>query len=367
MRISGSFRLLAAAAALAAAVAAQAGAQRPAWAPDPIPPPPREATWLPSPGVWERIESAVLRDAQGDEWRISVERRLLGGLRNRAVDEPVYFPRAIFERIHGKDTIAIAVLLPTDNADVAIFPPNDPEVSAVPSQAAEDTWGRWPNPCSFTIVDATGRLDIDSGGRTEVAIGRMCACPSIACSGIVFVRIGPDGASVLDPSRLVRDVAIGRISVREMIASSDSSRPVLSVEPEILDDCRFIALAGVRGRTDCKDCCTFPVLLRPTFGGEYQVFYDYTRQQAWKNKMNDLIGYVAAGDLQAPPTSDEEARLAQAAAFFYLTGSGSRTHQGVNDALGQRAHNFHLQEVLNRMDRIFLPDTSGAPGPRNVR
>jgi hypothetical protein len=339
----------------------KAGAQRPVWADHPYVTPQRMAEWVPSPGSWEPLESVVVVDPQGECWRVLSERRLLGGLRDRAVDLPVYLPRVVFGRIHGGDTSAVAVLLPSDNASVKIYPPNDPEVSAVPSAGTDDTWGRWPNPCTFSIIDATGKLDLEADGRIEVAIGRMCSCSSVACSGTVFVTLGPDGASVLDPADLVHDVRLGRVSVREMIATADSSRPILRVDPEILDQCRFIALAGVRGKNDCAGCCSFPVMLRPIIGGEYETFYDYKRQEIWKNRSNDHVSFVVSGDPLSPPTSDEEAQLAQAAAFFYLTGSGGRSHSEIDKALGDRARDYHIQEILNRLDRVFLPDSTSMP------
>ncbi len=338
-----------------------AGAQRPTWAEPPYVAPQRRADWIPSPGPWEPLENVVLVDPEGETWRIASERRLLGGLRDRPVDLPVYLPRIVFERIHGGDTSAVAVLLPSDNGSVRIFPPDDPEISGVPSAPGEDTWGRWPNPCSFSIIDATGKLDLDADGRIEVAIGRMCSCPSVACSGTVFVTLGPDGASILDPADLVHDVRLGRVSVREMIATTDSSRPVLRVDPEVLDQCRFITLAGVRGHNDCAGCCSFPVMLRPIVGGEYETYYDSQRQKVWKDKSNEYVTFVISGDPLSPPSSEEEAKLAQAAAFFYLTGSGGNSHGELNIALGDRARDFHLQEVLNRLDRVFLPDSTGAP------
>jgi hypothetical protein len=339
----------------------EAEAQRPSWAPAPQVSPQRRADWIPSPGSWEPLESAIVGDAQGETWRIGSERRLLGGLRNRAVDLPVYLPRILFQRIHGGDTATVGILLPTDNGGVRVYPADDPEVSAVPSEATEDTWGRWPNPCSFTMLEVTGKLDLDADGRTDVAIGRMCSCPSVACSGTIFVTLGPDGASLLDPADLVKDVRLGRVSVREMIASGDSARPVLRVDPEVLDACRFIALAGVRGESGCANCCSFPVMLRPIFGGEYEPFYDSLRQKIWKSKSDEHVTFVASGDPLSPPTSEEEARLAQAAAFYYLTGTGRRSHEALNAALGQRARDFHIQDVLNRLDRVFLPDSTSKP------
>jgi hypothetical protein len=330
-----------------------ARAQRPSWIPEPVPQPSVNAEWIPAPGEWEPVDRAAILDAEGKQWWIAIDRRVIGGLRNREVDVPVYSSRAVFARVRSRDTIAVAVMIPTGNATVKIVAPGDPAIDAVPSRATEDTWGRWPEPCALSLLSAGGNLDLDADGRIEIAISRMCGCAPVACSGVVFVSLGGDRAAVLDPSDLVHDADLGPLFVQQMIAAGDSSRPVLLVEPEILDACRFIALAGIRGRNECRSCCLFPVLLRPTFGGEYETTYDGKRQGEWKKRIDRDLSYVAAGDAREPASSDEQVRVAQAAAFLYMTGSAGQARDAIVVALGDRARDYRIQEVLSRLERIF--------------
>ena len=326
----------------------------------PVPPPARRAEWTQSPGPWEPLESSIIRAGSGTRWKLTVGRRVLGTLQSGRTDVPVYLPRMQVKRIAHRDTSTVAVLLPTDNRDVALFPPGSPEESAIPSEPTQDAWGRWPNPCGFSLLDATGHLDLDHDGVPEAAIRRFCACPASACSGIIFVELNDKGPTLLDPASLVREPRLGRLVVERMDASGDSSRPVLAVAPDFLEGCRFIAMLGVRGEAECPDCCRIPVLLRALSGGGYEVFSDRAEHSRWLQKAEDDLSYVASGNPGEPLHANEEARIARAAAVLYLTGSGAQTHQIISQAIEKdRGPDFRLEILLRRLDELFLASGDG--------
>jgi hypothetical protein len=258
-------------------------------------------------------------------------------------------------QIGSPETTLVAVLLPLDNRTVGLFPPGSPEESAVPSRLTEDTLDRWPNPCAISLLDPSGTLDLDADGFSEVSLRRFCSCGGTGCSGVLFLELVPERPRILDPSLLVTSVRLGRIVVEGTDSSGDSGRPNLRVLPDYLEDCRFIAAIGVRGASECPSCCRFPVLLRPTQDGGYEPFYDPQRQIRLLGRAENDLGYVAAGEPGESLRSYEQAQIARAAAFFFLTGAGSETGKTVLEGLGPRGRGYQVEDLMNRLSRFFLP------------
>jgi hypothetical protein len=217
-----------------------------------------------------------------------------------------------------------------------------------------DDLGRWPNVCRISILDARGAIDLDRDGVTEIALRRFCSCPGPACAGVLLVELNDDSPALFDPASLVADVDLGKIVLEKILPGDDPATPILQVAPEILEECRLVAILGIRGSSDCSGCCRFPVFLRSRTGGTYEPFYDAKTQSGWLKRAKDDIAAVAAGDAARPLLSIEEAEVARAAAFFYLTGAGAQTRGMLSDGLGVRARGFRTQELLRRIEKMFL-------------
>lgn len=319
------------------------------------PPPAQPGGWIPSPGPWEVLQREDLSGAEatGLRWRLLSERRRLGTLLGGRTEVVVHLPRLRVLEVQGGDSIEVAVVMPADNRGLSVLAPGDSAVSAVPDRETEDRWGRWPNLCSLTILDARARLDLDGDGTMEVAVRRVCSCASAECSGIAFVSLGPDGVRLLDAARLVPKIALGAVRVRDIHPSGQAARPILDVEPEMLTGCRFMAWLGIRGEADCEDCCLFPVLIRPTEEG-YEVYFDRQRQMDALRRAERDLGWVAAGPAGEPIRSTELAMIARAASFFYLTGTGDEAAETIYEALGPRSNDWGLRSLLRKIDDLFM-------------
>jgi hypothetical protein len=298
------------------------------------------------------IERRTLHVAQGHDWLIESGRRRLGNLTGGRTVVEVDLPRIVIGIVAVGETTLVRILLPDGNRDVVLRPAGGDDGSGVPSESTEDAYGRWPNPCSFTLLDATGDLDLDADGTAEIAIRRLCSCAPVPCSGIVFIELDPTGPELLDLPSIIGNVDVGSITVREIESGKDPARPILEIAPDLLDGCRFIALAGVRGASECADCCLFPVLARPATEG-YEVFYDPDQQKELLMQAQKDVGYVAAGD-PGPLRSLEEAQVARAASFYYLTGLGPKTRSLLSEALGARAREDRVRQLLGILDDVFL-------------
>ena len=309
--------------------------------------------WRADPGGWEETESVRVVDPAGRRWRLSIGGRRIGWLTSGRSEAAVDLPRLSIIEIGARDSATTGVLFPVSGRSWVLREPGSDEEDAVPDRLQEEGTGRWPNLCSIRLLDATGLLDLDADGYIEVAVRSMCACADASCNDILFVELRPGSPLMLDPAALTPDLRVGEARVRELIPSADSSRPILSLEPSLLVDCRFISRLGVRGTPDCADCCLFPVLIGPK-DGIYSAYYDPQRQgEALKRAEND-IGYVAAGPPGRPLRADEEALVARAASFYYLSGTGARTRQVIIEALGDRGRDLRLQTLLRHLDELFL-------------
>lgn len=321
----------------------------------PIAPTARPDEWAPSPGQWQETQSAEIEDRQGTTWQVIVGTRLLGSLTGAGNDVPVHFPRLSIGRFAGSELKPIAVLLPIDSRDVELVPPDSPAISDVPEELAEDSIDRWPNPCSFTLLDVTGLLDLDADGSIEIAVRRFCSCPAVGCSEILLVELDPDGPNILYVSSLVRDVSLQRVTLDRIKVDADSSRPKLEVSVAYLEDCRFVTALGIRGAAGCLNCCQFPVLLRPVEDGQYETYYDRSVQRHNMRRAMEDMAEIAEKDMDAPLAPDEITQIARAASFFYLTGGSTASASVVLEGLGMREKNYRVNELVMRLDRFFSP------------
>ncbi len=353
----------------AAASSAAGEASQPApGAPDSARALPRPAEWIPGPGSWRFQEQAAIPGGAGSaaSWRIVIETRPLGTIRGEERETAVALPRARIQRVSGRDTTTLAVLLPTGNAEVALLPPKSPEVQAVPSEMAEDELGRWPNACRLSIRDGSGGLDLDDDGNPEVLLSRFCTCAGFGCSSLALIELNPvkeGGPAILDPASLAYGVRLGKVLLQQVEANPEEpSRPTLDLAVDYLRDCRYIAEVGVTGEPDCGNCCQIPVRMRASSRGTYDPEFHRPIHQRLLDKVQEDLNYVASGDPEQPLRSEEKARIARAAAFFYLTGLGSATRTTIVSSLSKRTSQPDVQELLDRLEQFFLEPRPGDAG-----
>lgn len=315
----------------------------------------RQASWVPAPGPWRSYEHLSVQDRRGVFWFLEIDRRPLGQLLTERGNIEVSSPRLRVRRQSGPDTIQVGVIVAVDNRDLALLPPGAAEESAVPSDLAEDPWGRWPNLCQISFFDTTATLDIDGNSIPEVALRRFCSCSARACSGLAFLELGLAGPRLIDPSTLVRDVHLGEVLVEDLSPSDTPGRPVLKVLPDYLEACRYLSLVGIRGKVACQTCCLFPVYLRVDDSGSYAPSYDPLVQSVVLQRTTHELNELSAVDPLHPLSAEEEGRIARVAAFFYLTGAGAETPSIVRKAFADRQRDYRFVGLLNRIDRFFRP------------
>ncbi len=103
----------------------------------------------------------------------------------------------------------------------------------------------------------------------------------------------------------------------------------------------------------CDNCCTFPVLLHRGNSG-YAPAYESVTQKILLDRVEGEIGEVAGLDPSVSLRSVDEAAIAEAAAVFYLTGTGQATRTELIRMLGWRGDDVRVRLLLDRLERFFL-------------
>ncbi|MFN8548829.1 MAG: hypothetical protein U0527_12905 [Candidatus Eisenbacteria bacterium] len=253
----------------------------------------------------------------------------------------------------------------SSNTTLTVLPPDDPRVDAAPN-LIEDPNQPWPNGCGLDVVTLAHPIDLDRDNRQELVLKRYATIGSRAGRALEIVEPDSTGLPRLVPmSDYVRGLRTEELQLTDVTWLKKDREPTLIAEHRALEECLFLAQIGIRGEKECPDCCQVTLVLQRATDLFFYPNYVRDLQGGQLDRLRSDLKEVSIGQPEQPLNSAQEASLARAAAFFYLTGSGSRSRGQLVEVLGPRATRFRTQLLLDRLERYFTPvDTTKAPqGP----
>jgi hypothetical protein len=326
--------------------------------------PHREAA--PGPLQWTSEETREFDTGTGHRWRLTMEKARTGTIHSEP-ERPVEQTRLRIEEKTRRGTKVLAWLQHLNNTDIELLLPGDPRLAEA-GTALDDSLRPWPNSCYLTFYDTRRPTDLDDNGRFELVVRRFAAVPDAEGSGLLLLQADSHGMPHLLPlASLVEIVRFEQGNLTGIEWPAKESRPVLYAEYLPLANCRFLNLLGLRGRSECGNCCEFPIVLRSLSPGRYRPSYVRDLHYSTFETIKQELGDIEQGPAEAPLRSSEEASLCRAAAFFYLTGTGAGTREALEKVLRKRADLLPVRMLLARLDRFFLQGDSGAAGQGAAR
>lgn len=321
-----------------------------------IPPGTIQRIAAPGPLDWEPLEASMFVCYPGRIWAVSVQETTPGTVRTDRGDQPLRETRVRIRLDDGNGGTDLGYVQHLDNRTVALLDPDDPRVEAG-ATLRRDPDDPWPNTCGVGIRDTGFPVDLDNDGRNELVLRYYATAGGPDAEGLLLVEEGKDGRPRIVPmSDFVGTVRLDDAVLTDIERSRTAHMTTLTADFRPLTGCRFIAQLGIRGEAACKDCCQMPVILHPDEQGIFHPIYDRPLQRPLLDRVRDDLQLVASGGPDEPLSSAEQAALARAAAFFYLTGSGRGTREQLMKALGARAERADSQLLLDRIENYFLLD-----------
>lgn len=334
--------------------------------PPPPPLPPSDALRESAPGPlnWQVIHTSVHVIDPRVRWQIAVEEcspgTLIVGEQRRALRQT----RLRISRAEGRGAkvgATLALLMHLDNRQVALLSPEDPRATAPPIAQADST-NPWPNTCGLEVRGLDHPIDLDLDGRQEVIVKRYATVAGRAASGLLVLDADADGRPALLPlPSIVRGLQSESLQLRDLFWNRKDQQPTLICDHLGLSGCGFLKEVGIRGEAQCEDCCQVTILLQRATDLFYYPNYVRDRQLGQLDRLRSDLKEIAIGDPAQALTSYQEASLARAAAFLYLTGAGPRARETLITALGPRAATFRPRLLLDRLERYFTPVDSTTP------
>ncbi|MBK8232264.1 MAG: hypothetical protein IPK72_17180 [Candidatus Eisenbacteria bacterium] len=332
--------------------------------PPPLPPGDARREAAPGPLTWKSIHTTVHVIDPRVRWQIAVEECSPGTLIAFDQRRPLRQTRLRISRAEGRGAKAgatLGLLMHLDNLEVALLPPDDPRVTAAPTVQA-DSLNPWPNTCGLEVRELEHPIDLDLDGRQEVIVKRYATIAGRAASGLLVLAADQGGRPVLLPlPSIVRGLRSESLQLQDLHWNRKDLQPTLVCDHLGLVGCGFLNEVGIRGEAQCEDCCQVTILLQRATDLFYHPNYVRDRQLGQLDRLRSDLKEIAIGDPAQALTSYQEASLARAAAFLYLTGAGPRARETLITALGPRAATFRPRLLLDRLERYFTPVDSTIP------
>ncbi len=341
---------------LAAGSAAEEGEPKPApWVLRPETPPPAwKRTAAPAPLHWEAgpVHRFVARPRV--VWRVTPETARTGwagdSLERREIRQTRL--RLELERA-GEGPELLGWVQHLANTEVALLRPGDSRLDD-PGPALADSLLPWPNACVLTVYDLDHALDLNLNNLMELPVRFFASVADPAGAGILLIEPDSTGRPRFVPPQEFTGTVRFEEAILTAIRYPPGKRdPIIDAQLPSLERCRFLARLGIRGSTDCVSCCRIPIQLRRDTKGIFHPGYDRATHRTLLDRLKEDLSLLGSGGNE-PLNSEEQAALARAASFFYLTGTGSETRQELLKALGPRGDLAPTRLLLNRLDAYFL-------------
>jgi hypothetical protein len=308
----------------------------------------------PAPLVWEPGEGRRFLSEPGRVWLVTPETAVTGWAVGDGERREIRQTRLRIEERRDGRYQPLAWLQHVANTEVALLAPGDPRL-ADPGVALSDSLRPWPNVCAVSFYDLDRALDLNGNDRMELPV-RFFATVAEPATGILLVEPDAQGAPRIVPvAELVSLVRFPDGVLTAIRWERPARDPVLEARLPSLHRCRFLSLLGIRGGTECETCCEIPVILHRNREGIFRPTYDPEVHRALLDRLRGDLALVQEGTSD-PLASAEQAALARAASFFYLTGTAEGTGDQLRKALGPRADQPAALLLLRRLDQFFLVD-----------
>lgn len=321
---------------------------------------------------WHTLSSSLHTVDPRTRWLVFVEETSPGSVTVAGMTRPLRQTRIKITLPEGKPVRAGRVLgyvVHASNTDLEVLAPGDPRLESAPT-LIEDADKPWPNGCGIEVVTLAHPIDLDRDNRQELVLKRYATIGSRAGRALEVIEPDSTGFPRLVPmSDYVRGIRSDELQLTEVTWLKKDVEPTLIAEHRGLEACLFLAKLGIRGEKECPDCCQVLLVLQRATDLYFYPNYVRDLQGGQLDRLRSDLKEVSIGEPELPLNSGQEASLARAAAFFYLTGSGSRSRAQLAEVLGPRATRFRTQLLLDRLERYFTPiDTTVQPqGPAPKR
>lgn len=308
------------------------------------------------PPRWTQVDAREFSWAENRWWLIIQERAVTGTQGEGAARREIHQTRLriLYPPPGGTDRpVDLGILQHVGNLEVALLSPEDPRVEDA-GPVVNDPAGPWPNVCGLSLFEGERPLDLNGNGRHELAVKAYATVSDPAASRLLLIEPDSTGWPRLLPAAdLVGTVRFDEGTLTDIRWPAPEAAPVLFGEYQPLYRCRFLALLGIRGESGCEFCCMIPIVLKRAGDGLYHPVYDRKSQSMLLERTRGTLVRIRGGQAGPLPSLDQ-ALLARAAAFFYLTGTGAGTRSQIQEDLGPQGSQVQVQLLLRRLDRLFL-------------
>ncbi len=313
---------------------------------------------------WHAISSTIQTIDPSHRWLLLVEECVPGYVMVEGERRPLRQTRIKITLPEGRPAHAGKVLgyvMHLNNTQCALLAPDDPRVNE-PPKLIEDNLTPWPNTCGVEVLSTEHPIDLDRDNRQEVVLKRYATIGARAGRGLMLLEGNEAGEPrIASLNDIVRGIRADELQLSSLSWIGKDQEPTLFVEHLGLEECRFLAELGIRGERACSDCCQITIVLQRATDLFYYPNYVRDQQSGQLDRLRSDLKEVSIGDPATALNSEQEASLARAAAFFYLTGAGARSRSQLLEMLGARATQFRPQLLLDRLERYFTPvDTTRA-------
>lgn len=311
--------------------------------------------------AWDPIATTLFVAGARTRWKVTEEVTQPAIAVVDGVSRPLRQTRVVLSPTGEDPPFPPVAVQHLGNETIAFLSLSDPRASAPPT-ASEDPADPWPANCTVSLVTLERSLDLNRNQRNELAL--LCRSPADlpGAEQLLLIEPGEDGVPRLVPlAEILTRVRSDDLSLTGI--SWVRAVPTLHGKHLGLEGCRFLVQMGLRGRTECPDCCRFPLVFGRDPDGTYRPAYDRGTQRIYFERLRSDLKALGAGGEEDPMVSEQAAALCRAAAFFYLTGTSSETREQLLRALGPKANHFRARILIDRLERYFLlePDTPSLP------
>jgi hypothetical protein len=326
------------------------------------PPVPIHREKAPAPPHWITVDAREFTCWPDEWWFVVQEKAVTGavveGSKRREIRQTRLRIQSMPRAATGENPRDLAVLQHIGGTEVALLSPDDPRLFDL-GPVSDDAEHPWPTACGLGLYDLDRAVDLNGNGRGELVVKAFATSADPAAFRLLLLEADIHGRpQFVSPTDFIGTIRFDDGILTDIRLPAGRDEVLLDAELLSMYRCRFLALLGVRGESPCENCCMLQFTLRRDSHGIFQPIYERDRQAPMLERTTGELQKILDVDPITPLSPAEEAALANAAAFYYLTGSGRQTRFQIEDGIGARAHQVRVKLLLQKLDRFFLRDQS---------